>query len=514
MKRLLSFLAAGLLAACSTADSGPGQAFRPFGFQADAVPGVVCRIGREGGPVVADRGIGGTGAPLTVQIAAQIADRGIGGTGMAGVITGFASICINGLEVHYDDTVAVDIDGTAVSVSALRAGQIVVIRAEGSMPAPYARTISIRNELVGRVELMTLDPPMLMIAGQPVSVPAGTLGAGRFGLGDWITVSGLRRQDGVVVASRLDAAATRKFTVRGLVVRDGSVIRVGNLVLDGAVAKAAKPGQFVTVSGPYVADRGQVDAVVPDPLFANPAAYFGPLVDRLIVQAYVRVAKGTIWLNGVKIAAGPGMHRQTKASGLAIVSLKRRPNGSFIAVDLRFAEGGADQASHDGTHPSQAYASIMAPWLRHAAAPASESPGDVHAGSGADGQMAPALAGAEGDQDQDADWDAGMAVPEDLSSPPPTEVMTPGNPPGAPTPAAAPTSGGSLVISSNAGSWSAGPFPVATATSGTRVAKAASNDRRQLDTSGPGSTPNISLVSGVADPVITPMGAPAPKAAK
>jgi Domain of unknown function (DUF5666) len=506
MKRLLSFLAAGLLAACSAPDSGPGQTFRPFGFQADAVPGVVCRIGREGGPVVADRGIGGTGGPLLVQVAAQIADRGIGGTGMVGVITGFASICINGLEVHYDDTVAVDIDGTAVSVSALRAGQIVVIRAEGSMPAPYARTISIRNELVGRVELMTLDPPMLMIAGQPVSVPAGTLGAGRFGLGDWITVSGLRRKDGVVVASRLDAAATRKFTVRGLAVRDGSVIRVGNLVLDGAVAKTAKPGQFVTVSGSYVADRGQVDAVVPDPLSANPAAYFGPSVDRLIVQAYVRVAKGTIWLNGVRIAAGPGVHRQTKAGGLAIVSLERRPDGTFIAVDLRFAEGGADQASHGGARPLQAYASLMTPWLRHAAAPASESPGDVHA-AGSDGQTAPALAGAGGDQGQDADWDTGVAVPEDLSSPP--AVAAPGSPP-----AVVPTSGGSLVISSNAGSWSAGAFPVATATSGTRVAKTALNDMRQPAASGPTSTPNISLVSGVAGPVITPAAAPAPKAAK
>ena len=44
------------------------------------------------GAVAGRPGLGGTG----------ISEGGIGGTGIVGVITGFASICVNGVEVHFD----------------------------------------------------------------------------------------------------------------------------------------------------------------------------------------------------------------------------------------------------------------------------------------------------------------------------------------------------------------------------------------------------------------------------
>ena len=44
------------------------------------------------GAVAARPGLGGTG----------ISEGGIGGTGIVGVITGFASICVNGVEVQFD----------------------------------------------------------------------------------------------------------------------------------------------------------------------------------------------------------------------------------------------------------------------------------------------------------------------------------------------------------------------------------------------------------------------------
>jgi hypothetical protein len=488
MKRLLALFVAGLLTACTAPGPTPGPTFRPFGVQAEAVPGVVCRIGRDGGPIVADRGIGGTGAH-SVQAATQIADRGIGGTGIVGVVTGFASVCVNGLEVQYNDTVAVDVDGTAATPSALRAGQIVVIKADGSASAPYARTISVRNELVGRIELVTLDSPMLMIAGQPVWVPAGTLGAERFGLGDWVTVSGLRREDGVVVASRLEAATSRKLVARGLVVRDGNALRVGNLVIEGAVAKGVKPGQFVSVSGSYSQGHGQADAVVVDPLSTNPAAYFGRSVDRLIVQAYVRVAKGTIWLNGVKIAAGPSVHHQAKVDGLAIVSLKRRSDGSFIAVDLRFAEAGADEASRGGAGPWKAYASIMTPWLRPVAAISLSGRNDARAGSDTDGQAAPVPTAVLGQTSDPDDASAAAAAPEDLSSPP--SGASQASEPAVIDPALSVSPHtGTLVISGNGGS---GPFAVAVTVSGPRSTQAGRRPGYGMD---PDDTPMISLVSG------------------
>jgi hypothetical protein len=47
-----------------------------------------------GRPVIADRGIGGTVTPAE----GQIFDWGTGGTGIVGVATGFASICVDGVE--------------------------------------------------------------------------------------------------------------------------------------------------------------------------------------------------------------------------------------------------------------------------------------------------------------------------------------------------------------------------------------------------------------------------------
>jgi hypothetical protein len=72
-------------------------------------PGM-CQIGPDDGPAVADRGIGGTGID---DNAIQTADRGIGGTGIVGVITGFSSVCVDGLEVSYGSTTTVSMAGSS-----------------------------------------------------------------------------------------------------------------------------------------------------------------------------------------------------------------------------------------------------------------------------------------------------------------------------------------------------------------------------------------------------------------
>jgi len=50
-------------------------------------------------------GVGGTGAPGS--------EGGIGGTGIVGTITGFASVCVSGVEVHYDEAVPLAENGVA-----------------------------------------------------------------------------------------------------------------------------------------------------------------------------------------------------------------------------------------------------------------------------------------------------------------------------------------------------------------------------------------------------------------
>ncbi len=279
--------------------------------------GAVCQVAADGGPVAhpgslstppetreqrqADRGIGGTGAvPADARPGSnQLTERGIGGTGIVGVVTGFASICVNGLEVAYDPSVPMDIDGVPGPPSALRAGEIVVIKARGSAATPFAETISVRRQVIGQIESIEPSAGTLTIAGQTVSAPAGIWGAKLGRLGNWVAVSGLRRNDGTLTATRLDMAPVGTMMVRGPVVREGDTVRIGDLVLNAAAARDLAAGQYGVVSGQYDGGRVQVRAVAQDPLYGDPVSYFSAAVDHLVLpppaQASTASQRPTSW---------------------------------------------------------------------------------------------------------------------------------------------------------------------------------------------------------------------------
>ncbi len=340
MKRLAILWMAGLMAACSVPDAPVGGKAGAGAYGA-RTPGTaaVCRIGPNGGPRVADRGIGGTGAPPVV-------DRGIGGTGIVGVITGFASICVNGLEVRYDSSATVDIGGVRASPALLRVGQVVAIQAYGSPSAPVASAISVRQEVAGRIDAVEPGTGLLTIAGQRVDIGANTRGAASIRPGDWIVVSGLRRANGTLAASRVDAARPGGFNVHGQVVLDGGSARVGGLVLTGTAASTLTNGQFVTVSGRYVSGQALAVTVAGDRLTSDPAGYFGRGVKHLVLESFVRVSNGSVWLNGRKVRAAPGVGGKAESAGIAVVSLDRKADGEFTAVRMHYTvQGGSGSGS-------------------------------------------------------------------------------------------------------------------------------------------------------------------------
>lgn len=97
MQRLSATLAAIVLVLlASSANAGVcNSGIGGTGNQKDGIGGTgqQAHDGIGGTGISADSGIGGTG---------QQAQEGIGGTGIIGVITGFASVCVNGLEILYD----------------------------------------------------------------------------------------------------------------------------------------------------------------------------------------------------------------------------------------------------------------------------------------------------------------------------------------------------------------------------------------------------------------------------
>ena len=149
-----------------------------------------------------DSGIGGTGHADP--------DSGVGGTGIFGTITGFASVCVNGLEIHYDPDVSVTSNGEPASTADLAVGRVVWILAAKRGERLVADSIAMLSALVGPLDHVDPERGLLVVAGETVEVPPSAIVLGRPGgtieSGIRVDVSGLRRPDGRVVASRVDVA--------------------------------------------------------------------------------------------------------------------------------------------------------------------------------------------------------------------------------------------------------------------------------------------------------------------
>lgn len=228
---------------------------------ATAVP-AADRCADGGNPRPDEGGIGGTG----VRPPDPGDDSGIGGTGVIGTITGFASICVAGREVHYAADTPVQVDGAAATIADLAVGQVVEVLADGTGNELRAREIAVRHVVKGPV---IEGGDLLDVAGQRVQVSEGTrVEGGEIAPGAWVEVSGMRRSDGVVVASRV----TR--------VQDGTMAAVtGTVRADGTVAgtpvalpEGVRPavGEDVRVAGTW--RDGTLHASVVDRLARVPFA--------------------------------------------------------------------------------------------------------------------------------------------------------------------------------------------------------------------------------------------------
>lgn len=155
----------------------------------------VSRSGVGGTGITAEGGIGGTG-----QVAG---DGGTGGTGIVGTITGFASVCVNGVEVHYGVTTPVSVNGQSSTAGDLAVGQVVVIRADGTGAEVTARSISVMHAAVGPVSSINVAAGELRVLGQTVHA-RGQENLASIKPGEWVQVSGQRLASGDIAASRIE----------------------------------------------------------------------------------------------------------------------------------------------------------------------------------------------------------------------------------------------------------------------------------------------------------------------
>ena len=184
----------------------------------------------------ANSGVGGTGAQ---------ASSGVGGTGIVGVITGFASVCVNGLEVHYDNKTKVDVDGQTSAINALYIGQLVAIESIDNGDLLEAERISVSHIMVGKIEKIDVAQYTLQILGQTVSYSRNTYGSANLKLNQTVQLSGLVAANNQIYALRIDPVApSTPSSIVGVIDSAGKI--------NGVNISSSKPinaGNSVQVSG-------------------------------------------------------------------------------------------------------------------------------------------------------------------------------------------------------------------------------------------------------------------------
>jgi hypothetical protein len=263
-----------------------------------------------------DRGIGGTGVRPND-------DRGIGGTGIIGVIQRFGSIFVDGERISYARDVPVLIDGTAASAKALRIGQVARVlalrQANGTLTT---RRIDVVSEVVGPIE--NVKTGEITVLGQRV-ISAGSENWRR--PGNYVAVFGLRRTDGVIVASHVEPRRDNAARIAGLLERDHQGMRIGGLRLDRV--DAALAGQRVQAEGQVVQGVMQVSRAKADD-FSDLAG-----ARRFLIEAYVRRVGSNLQLGSGYVAHDVSRFRPTAGEARVVVDAVPDSSGGLRVEFVR-----------------------------------------------------------------------------------------------------------------------------------------------------------------------------------
>ena len=316
--------------------------------------GIVAESGLGGTGVTNDNGFGGTG---------MTADGGMGGTGVStehggfggtgdavatsllpkdtqggvaiiGVVTGFASICVNGEEVFYDKNTPVYDNGMAARLSSLATGKMVMLKADRVDGQLRARSIGLFDAVAGPVERIDTKLNQMQVMGQTVrlsqSIKQETKG---LSLNTSVRVSGHRLDNGEIVATRVDIVktdATAASTIGlvtsvdhdSMVVNGTRVQLVNTNITNKNVFDKIKVGNEVRVSGAWDGRAMKVDRVESQPITNSINR-----ADTAIVEGFVRLGHENIMhLDGTDIQASQG---NTSYSGI------EKSHGKVVKIEMR-----------------------------------------------------------------------------------------------------------------------------------------------------------------------------------
>jgi hypothetical protein len=272
-------------------------------------------------------GLGGTGAPNGTMVASVDGKKngdGLGGTGILGTISGFGSVIVNGSAWEFDRHTAVESDGKPSSLEALKVGQVIqgVARLRGEKY--FLDTLEIQHAVTGPVGAIDYAAETMTVLGQKVKLNlAGDKAAidafRTLQANDMVSVSGLRLEDGTIVASRVDEQAKDdgRVLLRGLATVTGTSVRIGDLTVtanaDTVVSQPMTGGQ-VFVSGRMI--NGQF---VADVVSGAKALPFGTDVRDVSLEAYAPANASPLSVQGFAVQ-GAALPAGTAAGDRIVVN--------------------------------------------------------------------------------------------------------------------------------------------------------------------------------------------------
>ena len=318
-------------------------------------------------PLATTSGLGGTGAPRenggiggTGMLAGKPGiggtgsrEGGVGGTGIVGVITGFASICVNGVEVQFDADTPVSENGQPGSAKQLAVGQIVAVRAQGVGQELSASRIAMIHAAVGPVDTINSAAGEFTVLGQTVR-PLDKSALADLKPGNWVRVSGHRLAQDEIAASRVEPIAAQalaqligtisgqadnSITVEGTRIRLEARHKYGELVV----------GREVVISGQWDGRELRAQRIESDPVSDSLDK-----VDHVVLEGYIHKLDGNqLHLGHSRVTLSPDVRIVGGTSKQLAINQRIQVSGRLAAdrsirverIEFRRSENSGKQSS-------------------------------------------------------------------------------------------------------------------------------------------------------------------------
>lgn len=322
--------------------------------------GAGCEGGLGGtGNLAKEGGIGGTGNLAGTP--------GIGGTGIVGAITGFASICVNGLEVQFDEATTVRINGATADTTMLAVGQIIALHAENSTKGLHAHSVTVLHALEGPVTDVFPEHGLVLVMGRAVRITAdtrleGIIAPADLRQGSLVQVSGYKNAQGEVVATRIQLARElRGASAIGIVADD----RHGYFALDGmpvsSLAVAPKAGAEALVRGEWTGKELTAGEILLEPSLPFSGLAGRVVAEGLIVGAVARrlhISGFEVEMEGATTISG-GSHADLVAGQKVRITGSLEPGRRLMAEHVELVRHGS--GSNHGSRPPEQQQPSMKP---------------------------------------------------------------------------------------------------------------------------------------------------------